>query len=299
MKNNLYKAAGVLSLAVMLTACGTETSQSDTTQTLQGESVEESTAQTQEAQSEQTQETFATEQENAAEDIITELKAGVALSVDGLQLVLDDIQVDPENEEIKQIIAQYGDQSLEVDQALALDKAYYVQKQGQNYVLVETSTYDDYSIVYVLTLENGAITKTDQVDGSLIQVPAQPDGAFTIESRVNVLGTYGGQLQYNLQDGKMAADGTLYQFLNPVDDYTITLTVAGEISCRLDGGNTTLKAGEVIQPTGYSQDGTFYFQMEDGTAGSFIVDLDGEGQYAGTIDGVSEYDLFENLPYAG
>ena len=66
-----------------------------------------------------------------------------------------------------------------------------------------------------------------------------------------------------------------------------------------------LKAGDVIIPQAYSpDDGTFYFELPDGTAGNLLVDLspDGsEGQmtYSGTIGGVDENELFENLPYAG
>ena len=55
----------------------------------------------------------------------------------------------------------------------------------------------------------------------------------------------------------------------------------------------------MITPTSYSEDGTFGFELEDGTAGSLTVDLEADGFYAGTIGGVSENDLFEALPYAG
>ena len=69
--------------------------------------------------------------------------------------------------------------------------------------------------------------------------------------------------------------------------------------------DTVLKAGDVIIPQAYSpDDGTFYFELPDGTAGNLLVDLspDGsEGQmtYSGTIGGVDENELFENRPYAG
>ena len=59
-----------------------------------------------------------------------------------------------------------------------------------------------------------------------------------------------------------------------------------------------------LKPEDSPDDGTFYFELPDGTAGNLLVDLspDGsEGQmtYSGTIDGVDENELFENLPYAG
>ena len=77
------------------------------------------------------------------------------------------------------------------------------------------------------------------------------------------------------------------------------LSVKGSVSCRIEGSNATLNAGDVITPTSYSEDGTFGFELEDGTAGSLTVDLEADGTYAGTIGGVSESNLFEELPYAG
>ena len=75
--------------------------------------------------------------------------------------------------------------------------------------------------------------------------------------------------------------------------------MTGDISCRIEGGNTELKPGDVITLTGYSEDGTVCFEKQDGTAGTFLVDLDEEGHYQHTVGGVDENDLFESLPYAG
>ena len=121
-----------------------------------------------------------------------------------------------------------------------------------------------------------------------------------------MLGTYGGIRTYFIQDDKLTANDTIYEFAGDPSGELPELTVKESRSnCRLEGGNTTLKAGDVIIPQAYSpDDGTFYFELPDGTAGNLLVDLspDGsEGQmtYSGTIGGVDENELFENLPYAG
>ncbi|MFR5355312.1 MAG: hypothetical protein ACLTI1_03950 [Clostridia bacterium] len=120
-----------------------------------------------------------------------------------------------------------------------------------------------------------------------------------------MLGTYGGTRNYLIQNDKLTATDSMYQFLGDPSGELPELTVKESVNCRLEGGNTTLKAGDVIIPQAYSpDDGTFYFELPDGTAGNLLVDLspDGsEGQmtYSGTIDGVDENELFENLPYAG
>ena len=160
-------------------------------------------------------------------------------------------------------------------------------------------------MIYLVKLDESGVTLVSTQDGHLRNMPTDPTEGFEIESKVDVLGTYGGIRTYFIQDDKLTATDSMYQFLGDPSGELPELTVKESVNCRLEGGNTTLKAGDVIIPQAYSpDDGTFYFELPDGTAGNLLVDLspDGsEGQmtYSGTIGGVDENELFENLPYAG
>lgn len=244
------------------------------------------------------------EELNPAADVsegnITQLALDVPVEIDGQEFMITTEQAYPEDDEILAVNATYGDQTLKLDESLGVIGIYEVVQEDGTYVMTETYTYSDYSIIYLVKLGESGITQTDTRDGSFGEMPENPSDGFAITSKVDVLGTYGGTRTYTISDGRFTPENTLYEFLGAQDGYRPTLTVKGTISCRIEGGNTELKSGDVITPTGYSaEDGTFCFEMEDGTPGTFLVDLDEEGNYAYTVGGVDENELFESLPYAG
>lgn len=226
---------------------------------------------------------------------VTKLEANSPVEIDGQEFTL--VTSGPkENDDMISVTAQYGSNSFELDaETLAVGDIYALKLNGQYYVLAETRTYNDYATTYLVKLD-GEKFAVSQQDGSIEKVPSNPADGIEVTSKVDVLGTYGGTRTYHIVDDKLTPDGDMYLFNHASD---VKLTVKGSISCRIEGSNATLNAGDVITPTSYSEDGTFGFELEDGTAGSLTVDLDADGFYAGTIGGVSENDLFEALPYAG
>ena len=226
---------------------------------------------------------------------VTKLEANTPVEIDGQEFTL--VTSDPkENDDMISVTAQYGSNSFELDaETLAVGDIYALKLNGQYYVLAETRTYDDYATTYLVKLD-GEKFAVSQQDGGIEKVPSNPADGIEITSKVDVLGTYGGTRTYHIVDDKLTPDGDTYLFNHASD---VKLSVKGSVSCRLEGSNATLNAGDVITPTSYSEDGTFGFELEDGTAGNLIVDLNADGFYAGTIGGVSENDLFEALPYAG
>lgn len=237
---------------------------------------------------------------DASEGNITQLELDVPVEIDGQEFMITTEQAYPDDNEILAVNATYGDQTLKLDESLGVIGIYEVIQEDGTYVMTETYTYSDYSIVYLVKLDESGITQTDTIDGSFGEMPENPSDGFAITSKVDVLGTYGGTRTYIITNGRFAPENTLYEFLGTQDGYRSTLTVKGTISCRIEGGSTELQKGDVIIPTGYSvEDGTFCFEMEDGTPGNLLVDLDEEGIYAHTVGGVDENELFESLPYAG
>ena len=75
------------------------------------------------------------------------------------------------------------------------------------------------------------------------------------------------------------------------------LTVAKILPVYLDeGGTAVLTPGEKLLLTGTDGQNTF-FRTDDGRTGSIRLEYDGEGGW--TINGESEENFFEMLPYVG
>ena len=288
-----YLAVFMMATALTLTACGEKDTAGDSQQA--EEQVTEITDEN----------TSDNETAEDSENKITELTVDTPAEFGGQEFTLKTEQAYPDDDEIIAVTAVYGDQELKLDESLYVNGVYEVSLDGQEYVMTETTTFDDYGMIYLVKLDESGVTLVSTQDGHLREVPADPTEGFEIESKVDVLGTYGGIRTYFIQDDKLTATDSMYQFLGDPSGELPELTVKESVNCRLEGGNTTLKAGDVIIPQAYSpDDGTFYFELPDGTAGNLLVDLspDGsEGQmtYSGTIGGVDENELFENLPYAG
>ncbi len=230
---------------------------------------------------------------------VTPLAVGVPTEINGKEFTITTEQAYPDDDEILAVNAVYGEQTLLLDESLGVKGIYEVVQKDGTYVLTETGTFNDWRVVYLVQADEKGITETDVIDGSLGDMPENPEDGFSITSKIDVLGSYGGTRIYTIENGRLTTESTLYEFLGTPDGDCPILTVTGSISCRIEGGNTELNPGDVITLTGYSEEGTVCFEKQDGTAGTFLVDLDEEGNYQHTIDGVDENTLFESLPYAG
>ena len=237
--------------------------------------------------------------ENEKSGSITPMAVNIPTEINGTEFTITTEQAYPDDDEILAVNAIYGDQTLKLDESLGVKGIYEVVQKDGTYVLTETGTFDDWRVVYLLRADEKGITETDVIDGSLGDMPKNPADGFSITSKIDVLGSYGGTRIYTIENGRFTTESTLYEFLGTPDGERPTLTVTGSISCRIEGGNTELKPGDIITLTGYSEEGTVCFEKQDGTAGTFLVDLDEDGNYAHTIGGVDENELFESLPYAG
>ena len=172
-----------------------------------------------------------------------------------------------------------------------------VEIDGQKFTLVTSDPKENDDMISV-TAQYGS--NSFELDAETLAVgdlyALKLNGQYYVLAETRTYDDYATTYLVKLDGEKFAVsqqDGSIEKVpSNPADGIEIA-------SCRLEGSNATLNAGDVITPTSYSEDGTFGFELEDGTAGNLIVDLNADGIYAGTIGGVSESDLFEELPYAG
>lgn len=279
----------MLLATAMLAGCGAKNTDTDTTTPSQSSGESEDSA--------DPEEPLVSEDEKSGS--ITPLALDVPAEINGKDFTVTTEQAYPDDEDFVNVNAVYGDQTLKLDESCGVDGIYEVTQGDSTYVITETYTLDDYRVLYLIKFDENGITQTDTLDGALGEIPSDPKDGFPIASKIDVLGTYGGTRTYTIENDKFTTDSTLYEFQGAPDGSKPTLTVKGDISCRIEGGNTELKAGDVITLTGYSEDGTVCFEKQDGTAGTFLVDLDEDGNYQHTIGGTDENELFESLPYAG
>lgn len=142
--------------------------------------------------------------------------------------------------------------------------------------------------------------------GMLMEVA---DGKLTLNGTHDILGTYFGSRIYALKDGMFVfaddglcvfdcdlEDGDIWEYsgLTPVMDIPATF-----IDAEGNAAEGVIAAGEKFIITSSDKVSVVNFIMQDGRTGSFAVEPDAEAGYGVKVNGVSEWDLFEHLPYAG
>ncbi len=71
-----------------------------------------------------------------------------------------------------------------------------------------------------------------------------------------------------------------------------------DLPVTLAGAETTIPVGSVLKITGTDNAGTAYFRLDTGETGTISYVRDDE-QWQLLIDGLSENEYFEMVPYAG
>lgn len=151
---------------------------------------------------------------------------------------------------------------------------------------------DDIHTTFVYELTGGRIKSCDTLDNAALEDVSLD--SITVSQHLDVLGTYSGTMRYAIED-----DGTLAQSeeIFAIDAYC-DMAVIKELPVTIDGADATLPAGSRIKITGTDNAGTAYFETDDGQEGSIHYTMD-DDSWTHYIDGVSEYEYFEMIPYAG
>jgi len=145
----------------------------------------------------------------------------------------------------------------------------------------------------------------------------------TLESRVDLFGTWGTSINYNVTENGLVQTDTYVQIINDIqspegtwyDEYDNEyirsicdeygrrlLRVATEFSAKQGDKDIVIPAGAVLYPIGYD-DSISLFRVEyDGvvTDITYVYNDDPEDPNSGLyVDEINQFDLFEELPYAG
>ncbi len=170
---------------------------------------------------------------------------------------------------------------------------------------------DDYYVTYAWSYQGGEFKPVTFSGES--RADANSDGSyffgyielfdgtiFKMGGVVNILGTYGAYRPYEYK-----ADGTigpLDDSLWAIDNNEMAIKTIRElpVSWIDEGGETkgTLAVGTSIYVTATDGQNSVWFTDENGNNGRIEVER-AEDDFISYIDGVAEYDCFEELPYAG
>ncbi len=131
---------------------------------------------------------------------------------------------------------------------------------------------------------------------------------ITVGDTVDILGSWWCATQYKMSETAFALERVSDSvWVNRVVDFSADgfweygcMVTSAEFPVTLDGqtGETTLPVGTKLVPVDTDGKTYVHFVTEDGTLGTVYVDFAADDWFY-TINGVNEYDLFSQLPYAG
>ena len=260
----------------------------------------------------------------------TQLEAGAALSVDlngdgsAETVFWNQVQVD-EYDELAEVVVQSGDGSIASWNMMLYGTRVYVvdiDSDGRTEIFVTGDMMSDDYATYCLRYEGGALTQLLFADGMRGDntggyydygyglVTAIDDHMLKLTGSQDMLGTYmscrflaleGDRFEF-VDDGVWRVDRTIYPLTEEEIWEYQSLTAVREIPATFYGADGeedgAVSAGEKLVVTGGDKVSVVYFQTRSGRAGYFSIAPDTVNGWGYTIGGISEWDLFEYVPYA-
>ena len=196
--------------------------------------------------------------------------------------------------------AKVNDLSLELGTCSYLLNAYYAKcDNGRSFMLVSCDMMSDDYGAFLVELTDGTpkLCETSYV-GS---VNSMSSAGVTLSGNVNVLGTYSGVRAYSFAEGSFVPEGERFTLLNDKNaQYRRGPVLKDSLTVQIEEDGSMvekeLPAGTKIYPVNTDGESVAGFELEDGTYGEITFERQ---EYVIYINGISEDDLFEELPYAG
>ncbi|WP_294216074.1 DUF3298 and DUF4163 domain-containing protein [Pseudobutyrivibrio sp.] len=171
----------------------------------------------------------------------------------------------------------------------------FVHSSTGNYIMIVTSGSSDWNVIHLYDADKN-YTLVQELDGSIQNIE---DNVITVQYRVDAFGTWGATKDYQYDGNGFSTTETFDKLSNDprTNGNAMGITLKKDLRYTDNNGDSaTVEKGTVIYPiTKY--DSEIEFVNEDGTIqGIFTYKYKDGVRY---VDGESEYDLFDNMPYAG
>ena len=173
------------------------------------------------------------------------------------------------------------------------------QSNGKTYLIFDTDYMSADYVTHLYEVTDGKLRRASEPVGGACIESVNTDSVLLRET-VDVLGTYWPKMLYSIgETGEMVRQEGLYYTDSSESQ---VMTVIRELPVLLDGQETTLPAGTRLRITATDNAGTVWFHTEADEQGPGGVE--GEIHYTRQdyeimIDGVSEYEYFDMVPYSG
>ncbi len=193
-------------------------------------------------------------------------------------------------------------ESLEAGEFGSFGDAYLLRlSDGRSFVLFDADYASDDYVCFLCEITDGSPVLRSRLEDVSLQGGTAGTEVLTLRVHLDVLGTYYAYMDYVIgESGELMQTEDVFEIRS--DSYAWrVLTVARELPVTVDGQAGVLPVGTRIRITGSDNAGTAYYRDEDsGEKGTIsYVRGDGEDAWELYINGVSEYEYFEMLPYAG
>lgn len=178
-----------------------------------------------------------------------------------------------------------------------VDGAYIIKRaDGRIFMLVACDYMSDDLVTFVYEVTDGDIRECSKKSDAHISNEYWATDRIGMVTRLDVLGTYGAKQQFILdEEGRLVQAEALYTI-----DSSNSMTVLRELPVIIDGVSATLSVGTEIVVTGTNNAGEVYFKViNSDLAGTIQYTMDAEKNWLHLINGVSEYEYFDMIPYAG
>ncbi len=243
-------------------------------------------------------------QEGAGTAALTEGETASVWTAGSEELLQMRVYLDSDNEYGDgPLVIELGDEKITEDSFSRLSDLFLIHREDGSCFLLLSADYasEDFNM-FVYEISGGKLIKTDEV----LNCYVGREGSVNTETlrmykHVNVLGSYSAEMEYVIdKNGKLQQQDELFRIDS--DNYRFhILTAKQEVPVRTEGKDGVLPAGSEIRITGTDDQGTaLYENIKTGETGEIRYTMgEGEDTWTHYIGGVSEYELFDSIPYAG
>ncbi|MCM1182208.1 MAG: RsiV family protein [Roseburia sp.] len=208
----------------------------------------------------------------------------------------DSVRLDVSSNEysLNEVTVLSGLSSDEIDTFAYHRDSYVIKREGRSFLITVEDYASDDNVILVYEVTGGSVRWCDELGGGEVSMLMGTD-RLSVRMTLNVFGTYGGRMIYALDsEGMLSQTSEVFEI-----DSEYEMTVMRELPVTMDGAERTLAVGERLTITGTDNAGTAYFRLAgSGETGEIRYTRDEESRTL-FIDGVSEFEYFDALPYAG
>ncbi len=189
-----------------------------------------------------------------------------------------------------------GSQRYDVGEFTYIKDAYVFKRSDDRcFLLIAGDCMSDDFTTYVFEITDGNICKCDELFNAHPSGSSITSTALEMQVHLDVLGSYNSYTMYDL-----ALNGELVHSEKTFPIHSqYALTTKLPLPVTIDGTETVLDVGTQIFVLGTNNVNKVYFNIEGTTQNGTIYYTRDEESWYLQINGVSEYDYFEMIPYAG